>query len=481
MKNVFKLFFVVSLISLLATPPAVAQSVIATIDLNDGDPNGIQDNPFGITVTPEGTHALVAISGGLDDPNTPANENGRRVDVIDLDSLTVVGQLDTGFFPEEIAIRSDGSGNTERIYVANSSDSTVSVFDSITNPTAVNTIALPGFSFPFDATLSPDQDRLFVSTVGGVGDIFIIDTDPQSGTFEMIVGSFNVPGGHGRLAFDGPSRLVVPHTVFAFDFSHSDAFITILDPDNPATRSSIQLAAGGNFEYPTIQEVAVRRDGIAYVPVFGGGDDIFVIDVRTAQLVTLIDLGPLAENQQHGVALREDEGLLLVTNFVQSTLSVIDVTTNQVIADVAVGNEPNAVAFSPDGSVALVTNQNSFSVSVVSDFPLPSFELSGPAFPSLLDPVSYSFEGGEFDRPVRLLISVGGNDPNPFESTTVDLTPPIRTRFTGTLDRAGSAATPTAAVPNNANLVGRVFHLQGVTTYGNGTQVVSNPFAVIVQ
>jgi len=462
-------------------PPAHAQSVIATIGLDDGDPMGIPDNPFGITLLPEGTHALVAISGGFDDPNTGINESNRRVDVIEMDSLSVVGSLQTGFFPEDIVIATDGAGGTRRIYVTSSGDSSVTVFDGISNPLPVNTIPLPIFSFPFSAVLSPDESRLFVGTIGGAGDIFVIDADPNSATFETVIDTLNVPGGHGRMAFDGPSRLVVPHSVFAMDFSHADARVTVLDPDNPLDAWSVLLVGGGAFEYPGAQDCAVSRDGLAWIPVFGGPDDVFVVDVRARDLAAVVDLGPLAEDMQHGIALREDDDLAIVTNFVQSTVTFIDTRTRTVVGDLAVGNEPNEVTFSADGFLALVTNQNSSTVSVIGGLEPPMFRLSGPGFPALLDSVSFSFDGGEKGRGVRLLFSVRGNDTSPFESVLVSLTPPIRVRFNGTFDRFGRAATPPANVPDNPGIVGRSFHLQAVTSYSDGRQVASNAKTLVVQ
>jgi YVTN family beta-propeller protein len=47
------------------------------------------------------------------------------------------------------------------------------------------------------------------------------------------------------------------------------------------------------------------------------------------------------------------------------SVSVIDTTTNTVIATIPVGTTPFGVAVSPDGSTAYVTNVNSNSVSVI--------------------------------------------------------------------------------------------------------------------
>jgi YVTN family beta-propeller protein len=46
-------------------------------------------------------------------------------------------------------------------------------------------------------------------------------------------------------------------------------------------------------------------------------------------------------------------------------VSVIDTTTNTVVATIDVGNSPNGVAFSPDGSTAYVTNRGNDTVSVI--------------------------------------------------------------------------------------------------------------------
>jgi YVTN family beta-propeller protein len=54
-----------------------------------------------------------------------------------------------------------------------------------------------------------------------------------------------------------------------------------------------------------------------------------------------------------------------VTNIVDDTVSVIDTATNTVVATVAVGNAPGAVAISPDGTRAYVANNQDGTVSVL--------------------------------------------------------------------------------------------------------------------
>ncbi len=63
-----------------------------------------------------------------------------------------------------------------------------------------------------------------------------------------------------------------------------------------------------------------------------------------------------------GTALARDA---FVTNSGSGTVSVIDTTTNAVVANVVVGGEPVDVAITPDGTRAYVVNKGSNSVSVI--------------------------------------------------------------------------------------------------------------------
>src|SRR5260370_29812046 len=54
-----------------------------------------------------------------------------------------------------------------------------------------------------------------------------------------------------------------------------------------------------------------------------------------------------------------------ITNTPANTVSVVDTSTNTVIATIPVGNTPYAVAVRPDGSRAYIGNQNDNTVSAI--------------------------------------------------------------------------------------------------------------------
>src|SRR5947208_1591959 len=67
-------------------------------------------------------------------------------------------------------------------------------------------------------------------------------------------------------------------------------------------------------------------------------------------------------NQKHAFVYVTNQGSFGEGN----TVSVIDTATNTVVATVAVGSGPNAVAVTPDGAFAYVGNTSTDTISVIS-------------------------------------------------------------------------------------------------------------------
>jgi YVTN family beta-propeller protein len=65
------------------------------------------------------------------------------------------------------------------------------------------------------------------------------------------------------------------------------------------------------------------------------------------------------------VAITPDGTSAYVTNENSNSVSVIDTTSNEVVATIAVGGQPRGVATTPDGTLIYVVNSFSNSVSVI--------------------------------------------------------------------------------------------------------------------
>jgi YVTN family beta-propeller protein len=90
-------------------------------------------------------------------------------------------------------------------------------------------------------------------------------------------------------------------------------------------------------------------------------DNVSVIDTATNTVISTVPVGtfPVA------IAITPDGTRAYVTNYLPNTVSVINTATNAVIATIPVGVGPELVAITPDGTRAYVPNIKSDTVSVI--------------------------------------------------------------------------------------------------------------------
>ena len=92
-----------------------------------------------------------------------------------------------------------------------------------------------------------------------------------------------------------------------------------------------------------------------------GSNTVSVINPTTNTVVATIPVGPNPVN----IAVTPNGTSAYVTNAGSNTVSVINTATNTVVATVPVGANPVNVAVTPNGASAYVTNAGSNSVSVI--------------------------------------------------------------------------------------------------------------------
>jgi YVTN family beta-propeller protein len=329
---------------LLASPAAAGSQfqVIATIN--------VAVNPFGDAVAPDGGTVWVSNSG------TVGGAAGHTVTVLDTQTYATQSVINVGNFPEDIAFANAGS----QAFVTNSSDATVSLIDTAARTTrqTIGLSAVP-MEFPFGVIASKDSQKVFVTSVAGERDTsldniaVLNNSNPSNVTLD---GAINIPQFTGRPALtpDG-SRLVVPRA--RGDLAPPEALL--INPATDQITNDLTLGSAG-----ATQSAAVSPDGnFAYVTILGGTGGVWVINLATASTVTVI---PTPDTRNFGVAVTPNGQYALVTDFLLGEVSVISTATNQVIANVPVGSEPNDIAITPDGSKAFVTNQGNTTVSVIS-------------------------------------------------------------------------------------------------------------------
>src|SRR5262249_34616045 len=92
-----------------------------------------------------------------------------------------------------------------------------------------------------------------------------------------------------------------------------------------------------------------------------GSKTVSVIDTAANTVVATVPVGDFPD----GVAITPDGTHAYVVNHFSDTVSVIDTGTNTVVATAPVGSFPDKVAITPDGTHAYVTNGGSNTVSVI--------------------------------------------------------------------------------------------------------------------
>ena len=108
--------------------------------------------------------------------------------------------------------------------------------------------------------------------------------------------------------------------------------------------------------------IVLSPDGrLAYAACYGGAA-VAVIDTASATLTATIPLPAHAE--PYGLAISRDGRYLYTSDNLNNRLDVLDSTTRQVVASVALGERPALIARSADGATLYVTNGASHSVSV---------------------------------------------------------------------------------------------------------------------
>lgn len=213
--------------------------------------------------------------------------------------------------------------------------------------------------------MAPDGNTVWVANSGGVGGVSghtvtVLDTS-----------TFGIQSVIGVGAF--PEDIAFAHAGSqALVTNSSDATVSVI---NTATRTATQtvnlsavpmtfpfgIIASKDSNKVFVTSVAGQRD--TYVSLLGGEGGVWVINLKTRSTVTVI---PTPDTRNSGVAATPDGRYVLATDFLLGEVSVISTATNQVVANVPVGSEPNDVAITPDSSKAFVTNQGEPTVSVIS-------------------------------------------------------------------------------------------------------------------
>jgi YVTN family beta-propeller protein len=276
------------------------------------------------------------------DPGAPGAPAARSV---------TAGPIPAGLNP--LGVATHGTS----LYVANSSDNTVSIIDLVTKAAQTVPVGPAGLT-PWGLAVSPDGLRVYVSN-SGTNTVSVIDT---TATLPKVSAAFPVGSNPQGLAVTPDGR----HLYVADSGANPD-------PSVPGTVSVVDLTGATPPVSITVGKgpagVAITPDGRWVYVANSGSDTVTIIDTATNKVATEIPVGkgPL------GVAITPSGTQAFVTNHTtpdtgpsNGTVSVIAnwAQTPFVTTTFPVGTRPTGITITPDGRTGYVANTGSNTVSV---------------------------------------------------------------------------------------------------------------------
>jgi hypothetical protein len=289
-------------------------ALIGTVDLSKYTPG-----PLALGVTPDGKTAVVSISGGwlsLVANDIPAGA-GTLV-FVDLDTLTVKGELNTGASPMGIAISKDGT----HAFVGQLSDTYISYVD------------IAKMSFDKIQTGNSWNEELALNDAGTTG-ILSTGTAGDAMTFSADDGgmkhgqTFGLTGDAGGVAF-------FPGTSFAFvvqaptqltGMTGGYNVIDASDPAAPMVTDDVRVMGDSRIAYPVT--AVPNRKSVVYPSTDAGKLSLIEmeLDGAKAKMVQTVAVGS-ASTLSYGLSSTAD-GLVLSAVATEHYVGVTDLHTGK--------------------------------------------------------------------------------------------------------------------------------------------------------
>lgn len=269
--------------------------------------------PFGVACHPDGTRVYVSGTGVA---------SAGFVFLIDVATQTLADTVAVGKTAQGLAVLPDGSA----VYVANSTDDTVSVIDANTF-SVVGTI--PVGAEPHGVVAHPDSTTVYVSNVLGPS-VSVIDV--ATGTVTGTVPVVSQPRG---IAID-------PAGDFVYVGNYMADSISVIDTATNAVVDTI-IVGGVDPDFPVA--LAMHPDGSTLYVSLGK----MSVTAPPVGAVSVVDLAARSETQvitgfwlPHGLAVHPDGDRLYIAESENNAVSIVDTSTNTIVDTVAVGYFPVA-------------------------------------------------------------------------------------------------------------------------------------------
>ncbi len=236
-------------------------------------------------------------------------------------------------------------------YIGDATSGDLTVLDTSTN-LVLTTISIPGYGgVPFG--ISPDQAHLYLADGNTVE---VIDTATNS-----LVATVPGVGPNANAVTIAPNGILGYTANYSPNLTSGSVSVFNTTTNSVVATVPVSFAAG---------DVTVTSDNaLAYVS--GTGSTIAVINTSTNKVQSTFSIPVPSEgfNGNFGPFLIPNRSFAYVGQAVSGvtpgTVTAIDIPSNQIVATILVGTDPNGMAFTPDGRYGYVANVGSNNVSVI--------------------------------------------------------------------------------------------------------------------
>ena len=326
-------------ITILGAPAAfVANFGSGTVSVVDLGTNavmatiGVGTNPHSVTLSPDSTTAYVT------------NNGSNNVSVIDTLTNAVITTIAVGAGPIGVTAPLGGF-----IYVANQTDNSLSVIEAATNAVFVTIdVPFPG-AMPTDLKHSSDGLLVFL-TLKADEKVIALNNDPTSPAFHSIVGVMDVGMEPTGLGFNTNSNQL-------FVANSADTTVSVIDVD----QAMLDFTVGAAIDvgtHPQVIGIGPSSCNFTHVgtvpdpadPLANPIRSMPVFDINTETVVKTFFAG---DNPQ-GIAFSPDGKQVYVALRGENRVVVLDTVTGSFLASIPVGTQPTGIAIMADPLFRLI-------------------------------------------------------------------------------------------------------------------------------
>ena len=274
------------------------------------------------------------------------NSGGNDITLVDVETLKVIGSIETGDTPHGLEASPDGS----RIYISGETDDDVVAIDTATSKVLWR--AYVG-DRPNHIAVSADGRYVYVP-IRSSDTNDVVDTQARRKIKSLKVGS---SPHNAYLSPDGKS---------IYATSMGDHQVTIIDV---ATQSVVGSIPVGGVPRPA----GFSKDNKLMYVGLTGLHGFVVADIAKRKVIERVELPPadvevvstMGYTPTHGLGFRPDNKQFWITNVFNNSVEALSVPEHKVLADIPVGEAPNWMTFGKDGKFLYVSNAGTHDVSVI--------------------------------------------------------------------------------------------------------------------